>query len=81
MLAIELLVDMKQIMVEVEWWESEAGRCIWQAPSSGEVGGSRSGAETRLTGISAPGHAPESADATSQVRASQAFDVRVSIGM
>lgn len=25
---------------------------IWQVPSSGEVGGSRSGAETRLTGIS-----------------------------
>jgi hypothetical protein len=38
--------------------KSKAGSWNWQVPSSGEVGGSRSGAETRLTGIrfrSSPG--------------------------
>lgn len=51
-------------------WEGEDGSRNWQAPSSGEVGGSRSGAETRLTGIGS-GATPETADATSRARACQ----------
>lgn len=43
-------------------WEGEDGSRDWQAPSSGEVGGCRSGAETRLTGIGS-GATPETADA------------------